>query len=161
MGCRERLQQWFREQRVTYALTQHPEAFTAQQVAASEHISGYGVAKVVMAVSDGMLVMLVLPAPYRVDLVRLKRALGATAVRLAREDEFASLFPDCEVGAMPPFGNLYGVPVYVDVTLTNDPQIVFNAGSHRETMTVAFSDFVRLTGPQIVEFAAVPRAVAV
>lgn len=161
MSCRERLQQWFREQGVTSELTQHPEAFTAQQVAASEHVSGYGVAKVVMAVADGMLVMLVLPAPYRVDLVRLKHVLDCGTVRLAREGEFATLFPDCELGAMPPFGNLYGVPVYVDATLTSDPRIVFNAGSHRETMTVAFGDFVRLARPQVAEFAAVRRAVAV
>jgi len=158
MDCRARLERWFRDERVTYELKQHPEAFTAQQVAATEHVSGYWVAKVVMAVSDGMLVMLVLPAPFRVDLVRLKEALGAGVVRLAREDEFANLFPDCEVGAMPPFGNLYGVPVYVDVALAKDPFVVFNAGSHRETLTIAYTDFERLAHPQVADFAVSPKA---
>ncbi len=158
MDCRRRLEHWFRDERVTYELKQHPEAFTAQQVAATEHVSGYWVAKVVMAVSDGMLVMLVLPAPFRVDLVRLKEALGAGVVRLAREDEFANLFPDCEVGAMPPFGNLYGVPVYVDAALAKDPFVVFNAGSHRETLTIAYADFERLAHPQVADFAVSPKA---
>ena len=158
MDCRGRLERWFRDERVTYELKEHSEAFTAQQVAATEHGSGYWVAKVVMVVSAGMLVMLVLPAPFRVDLVRLKEALGAGVVRLAREDEFANLFPDCEVGAMPPFGNLYGVPVYVDAALAKDPFIVFNAGSHRETMTIAYADFERLAHPQVADFAVSPKA---
>ena len=158
MNCQERLERWFRDERVTYELKQHLEAFTAQQVAATEHVSGYWVAKVVMVVSDGMLVMLVLPAPFRVDLVRLKEALGAGVVRLGREDEFANLFPDCEVGAMPPFGNLYGVPVYVDAALAKDPFVVFNAGSHRETLTIAYADFERLAHPQVADFAVSPKA---
>ncbi len=158
MTCRERLERWFRDERVTFEVRRHPEAYTAQRLAALEHVSGYWVAKVVMAVSDGMLVMLVLPAPCRVDLVRLKEALGAGAVRLAREEEFAHLFPDCEIGAMPPFGNLYGVPVYVDAALARDAFIVFNAGTHRETMTIAYADFERLAHPRVADFALSPRA---
>lgn len=161
MQCRERIERWLREERVTYELTQHPEAFTAQTVAAVEHVSGYWVAKVVIAVADGKLVMLALPAPHRVDLVRLKQVLGAEGVRLAREEEFANLFGDCEVGAMPPFGNLYGVPVYVERALTTDPHIVFNAGTHRETITMAYSDFERLVRPAVTDFASPPRAAAV
>jgi Ala-tRNA(Pro) deacylase len=158
MQCRERLEAWFREQRVSFDRQQHSEAFTAQQVAAAEHISGYWVAKVVMAVADGMLAMLVLPAPHRVDLVRLKGVLRAGSVRLAREEEFANLFPDCETGAMPPFGNLYGVPVYVDVRLAQDPHIVFNAGTHRETMRIAYADYERLARPDVADFAVSPQA---
>src|SRR3989304_3344166 len=99
MDCRARLERWFRDERGTYELKQHLEAFTAQQVAATEHVSGYWVAKVVMVVSDGMLAMLVLPAPFRVDLVRLKETLGAGVVRLAREGGVAHLSPAWQAGA--------------------------------------------------------------
>ena len=153
MDCRGRLERWFRDERVTYELKQHPEAFTAQHVAATEHVSGYWVAKIVMAVSDGMLVMLVLPAPFRVDLVRLKEALGAGVVRLAREDEFANLFPDCEVGAMPPFGNLYGMAVFAEQTLAEDKEIAFNAGSHKELVKLAYADFAKAVQPKVGSFA--------
>ncbi len=118
MSCRERLEQLFREHGVAYEVIRHPEVFTAQEFAAVEHISGYEVAKVVMTAVDQKLVMLVLPAPNRVDLAKLQHALGASVVRLAQEREFANVFPDCEPGAMPPFGNLYGVLVYADQTLT-------------------------------------------
>jgi Ala-tRNA(Pro) deacylase len=163
MTCRDRLERLLVEQGVKYDVTAHPLAYTAQEVATVEHVSGYDVAKVVMAAVDDRLVMLVLPAPHRVDLEKVKRGLGATTVRLAREDEFAKLFPDCDLGAMPPFGNLYGIPVYVDRTLTHDPKIVFNAGSHRETMTIAYADFERLVRPEVIEFAisaAPPRLAA-
>jgi len=152
MTCRERLEQYFREQGVEYQTTTHPEVYTAQEVAAVQHVPGMLMAKVVMAFLDGKITALVLPAPRRVDIPRLKAALGVGEVRLAREEEFGHLFPDCEVGAMPPFANLYGVPVVVDQSLTEGPQIVFNAGTHRETMSVAFADFQRLVQPKIVEF---------
>jgi len=152
MTCRERLERYFREQGVKYQTTSHPEVYTAQEVAAVEHVPGMFMAKVVMVLVDGTITALVLPAPRRVDIPRLKAALGAKEARLAREEEFGHLFPDCEVGAMPPFGNLYGVPVVVDKSLTEDPQIVFNAGTHRETMSVAFADFQRLAQPKIAEF---------
>lgn len=158
MTCRERLEQFFREQKVKYQVTTHAEVYTAQEVAAVEHISGYGVAKVVIASADGKLVMLVLPAPHRVDLEKVKRLLGAREVRLAREEEFGPVFTDCEVGAMPPFGPLYGVPVYADRVLAQDPKIVFRAGTHRETMTVAYADYERLAKPQTAEFTAPPAS---
>lgn len=153
MTCRERLERLLVEHGVKYVVTPHPPAYTAQEVATVEHVTGYAVAKVVMAAVDDRLVMLVLPAAHRVDLQKVERVLGATSARLAREEEFARLFPDCDLGAMPPFGNLYGIPVYVDRTLTRDPEIVFNAGSHRETMTLAYADFERLVRPEIMEFA--------
>ncbi len=151
--CRERLEHLLVERGVKYEVTPHSPAYTAQEVATVEHVSGYDVAKVVMAAVDDRLVMLVLPAPHRVDLEKVKQNLGAATARLAREEEFARLFPDCDLGAMPPFGNLYGIPVYVDRTLIHDPRIVFNAGSHRETMTIAYADFERLVQPQVMEFA--------
>ncbi len=156
MRGRERLEAYFREHGVRYEVTPHPEAITAQEVAEVEHVSGHLVAKVVMADADGRLVMLVLPAPARVDLVRLRHGLRAKTVRLAREEEFAGVFPDCELGAMPPFGNLYQVPVYMDRRLADRTQIVFNAGTHRETMTITAADYHRLVQPSILEFVA-PR----
>jgi len=156
MTCRERLERYFRENGVKYQVQSHPEVYTAQEVAAVEHIPGRLMAKVVMAMIDGALTALVLPAPHRVEMPKLKAALGAKDARLAREQEFANVFTDCEVGAMPPFANLYQVPVVADRALTEDPAIVFNAGSHRETMTVAAADFTRLVSPKVAEFS-VPR----
>lgn len=152
MTCRERLEQYFQEKGVKYEVTSHPEVYTAQEVAAVEHVPGMFVAKVVIAAIDGKMTALVLPAPHRVDIPKLKAALGAKEVRLAREEEFRALFPDCEVGAMPPFANLYDVPVVVDRAMTEDPRIVFNAGTHRETMTVPFGDFQRLVQPAVAAF---------
>lgn len=152
MTCRERLERYFRENGVKYEVKSHPEVYTAQEVAAVEHIPGRSMAKVVMAMVDGALTALVLPAPSRVDIPKVKAALGAKEARLAREQEFSTIFPDCEVGAMPPFGNLYNVPVLVDRALTEDPTITFNAGSHRETMSIAYQDFVRLASPKVADF---------
>lgn len=153
MRGRERLETYLREQGVRYELTPHPEAYTAQEVAAAEHVPGRQFAKVVIADVDGRQVMLILPAAARVDLVKLRSALGAKVARLAREEEFASLFPDCETGAMPPFGHLYDVPVYVDESLSTQPRIVFNACSHRETIALSVSDYLKLVTPTITEFA--------
>lgn len=152
MTCRERLEKYFKEQGVKYQVKAHPEVYTAQEVAAVEHVPGRSMAKVVVAIVDGTLTALVLPAPYRVDIPKLKSALGAKEARLAREQEFATVFSDCEVGAMPPFGNLYRVTVVVDRAMTEDPTMVFNAGTHRETMTIAFADFKRLVAPTVADF---------
>src|SRR3970040_1504428 len=116
--CRQRLERYFRESRVAYQSMSHSTAYTAQEVAAAQHVPGKQVAKVVMVKAGEALVMAVLPAPYRVDLEKLAAAAGAKGARLTREEEFEGIFPDCEVGAMPPFGNLYQVPVYVDASLT-------------------------------------------
>jgi len=156
MTCRERLEQLFRDQGVKYTVTTHPEVYTAQEVAAVEHVSGYAMAKTVAVFADGRLLLVVLPAPHRVALDKVQRALGAKEVRLAREEEFGRVFTDCEVGAMPPFGSLYGVPVYVDRALGRDPEIVFRAGTHRETMRMAYADFERLERPQVGDYAAAP-----
>src|SRR3990172_2065701 len=154
MRARERLETYLREQGVRWEVTPHGEAYTAQEVAAAEHVSGRQVAKVVIADVDGQQAMLVLPAPARVDLVRLRTALRAKKVRLAREEEFASVFPDCEVGAMPPFGNIYQIPTYLDRSLSEQLRLTFNAGTHRETMTVAASDYLRLVKPTVIDFTA-------
>lgn len=152
MDCKERLENYLRENKVPYQTQHHAQVFTAQEVAASEHVPGKLVAKVVMAIADGKLVMLVLPAPQHVDLAKAAEAVGAREIRLAREEEYEKSFPDCQVGAMPPFGNLYGIPVYVDETLTSDPYIVFQAGTHTDTMSLRYADFARLVEPKIAKF---------
>lgn len=156
MTCRERLERIFHELGVAYRVTPHRLAYTAQDVAASEHVSGYDVAKVVIVIVDHAPVMIVLPAPCRVDLERVRRALDAKTTRLATEKDFGDLFSGCDVGAMPPFGNLYGMPVYVDLSLTFHPEFTFNAGTHRETMTITYADFERLTRPHVVNVAISP-----
>lgn len=158
MTCRERLEHYFRENKVKYETTSHPEVYTAQEVAAVEHVPGMFVAKVVMANVDGRIMALVLAAPHRVDIPKVKAALGASEARLAREEEFSAFFPDCEVGAMPVFTNLYDVSVVVDRVLAEDPKIVFNAGTHRETMTVAFKDFLRLASPTVADISRQPQS---
>ena len=139
---------------VTYEVRSHEPAFTAQEVAAAEHVPGREVAKVVMVRDGGEFLMAVLPAPDRVGLERLARAAGKTRLRLATEAEFAGLFPGCEPGAMPPFGNLYGIPVWVDESLTQDEAIVFNAGNHEQTVHMAYEDFARLVQPTVASFRA-------
>ena len=127
MQCRDRLENYLRDNQVPFEQQHHPRAVSAQEVAASEHLPGRMLAKTVMVLADGQMVMLALPAPYQVDLEEAAAALGVDEVRLAEEEEFADTFPDCEVGAMPPFGNLYGVPVYVEKTLAEDETIVFRS----------------------------------
>jgi Ala-tRNA(Pro) deacylase len=137
---------------VKYVVTSHAPAYTAQEVAASAHISGKEVAKTVMVKLDGKMAMAVLPASYVIDFARLKGIAGASKADLASEEEFRSLFPECEVGAMPPFGNLYDMPVYVDRGLAEDEEISFNAGSHKELFRMAYRDFEKLVGPKTGEF---------
>jgi len=137
---------------VRYDVRSHRTAYTAQEVAAAEHVPGREMAKVVMVRAAGEYLMAVLPAPYHVGLENLERAAGRTALRLATEAEFARLFPGCEPGAMPPFGNLYGIPVWVDQSLTRDEEIAFNAGNHEQTVHMKYADFARLVQPRIASF---------
>jgi Ala-tRNA(Pro) deacylase len=153
VDCKDRLEAYLREKQVPFEVRHHPRAITAQEVAASEHVPGKMLAKTVMVLADGKMVMLALPAPYQVDMDKAGKVLGVE-VRLAHEEEFENTFPDCEVGAMPPFGNLYEVPVYVEVALAEDETIVFRAGTHTDTMSVSYADFERLVEPTIAEFAA-------
>jgi Ala-tRNA(Pro) deacylase len=137
---------------VVYEVRSHQRAFTAQEVAAAQHVRGRELAKVVMLRAGDEYVMAVLPAPYHVDIARLGEATGKRDLRLATEAEFAGLFPGCEPGGMPPFGNLYGVPVWVDRSLTQDEEIFFNAGNHEQTVHLAYADFARLVQPRIASF---------
>ena len=153
MACRERLEAYLRENGVPFEMQHHPRAITAQEVAAAEHVPGKMLAKVVMVSADGEMAMLSLPAPYHVDLEKAAKMLGAQEARLAEEEEFEGAFPDCEVGAMPPFGNLYGLPVYVEEALAEDETIFFRAGTHTDAMSVGYADFERLVEPTVGRFA--------
>ena len=135
---------------VKYTTISHSRAYTAQEVAASAHIPGKELAKTVIVKVDGEFAMAVLPASMSVSLTRLKEAVGAGDTELASEEEFEKLFPDCELGAMPPFGNLYDMPVFVAKPLTEDDEIAFNAGSHTELVQLAYGDFDKLVHPKVV-----------
>lgn len=149
----ERLKAYLDEQHVAYEHHMHRTAYTAQQVAAEEHVPGRIVAKTVVLITKDGFVLAVLPAPLRVDLHAIRAALGKPEARLATEAEFAKVFPDSETGAMAPFGNLYGLPVCVDESLTRDHEIVFNAGTHRDTIKMRYEDFARLVQPQVMHLA--------
>jgi Ala-tRNA(Pro) deacylase len=148
-----KLREFLDSNKVSYEVATHRQAFTAQEVAAAEHISGKELAKVVILRSGTQFAMAVLPAPYRIDLERAATVLGKPDVVLATEEEFKGLFPQCEPGAMPPFGNLYNIPVYADQTLTRDQHIVFNAGTHTQTVRMTYDDFARLVRPKVVSLA--------
>ena len=138
---------------VKYTILTHSVAYTAQGLAALTHIPGKELAKTVIVDMDGALAMAVLPASGTVDVGELRAATGAESVTLAKEAEFKDWFPDCETGAMPPFGNLYGMAVFVDESLIKDKEIAFNAGSHRELMRLAYEDFARVVKPTVLRFA--------
>lgn len=142
------------EHRIRYVVISHSPAYTAQGIAGLTHISGKELAKTVIVKLDGNLAMAVLPAKYHVDLPTLRHAARAKSAVLASEYEFQDRFPECELGAMSPFGNLYGMPVFADVSLEQDKEIAFNAGTHRELIRMAWDDFKRLVEPTIIRFAA-------
>ncbi|MCP4204428.1 MAG: YbaK/EbsC family protein [bacterium] len=154
-----KLKELLDREEVKYVAISHSTAFTAQEIAASAHIPGRELAKTVMILLDGKMAMAVLPAPARVELERLREISSAERVELASESDFKQLFPECDTGAMPPFGNLYGLPVFVDRSLAEDEQIAFNAGTHAELIRMAYADFERLVQPKLGDFT-VPAAVA-
>jgi len=153
-----KLREFLESNKVAYSVHSHPTAYTAQEIAALSHVTGRRLVKVVMVKVGDELAMLALPADHRVDLERVQRLLGREA-RLATEDEFRQAFPGSAVGAMPPFGNLFGIPVYVDRSLERDGDIVFNAGTHTLTARMAFGDYVRLVNPPMADFAMPPTMV--
>lgn len=146
----KKLKEYLDSQEVKYESVAHYETYTSQETAQSAHISGRELAKTVMVKINGRMAMAVLPASQKIDFALLKAAVGSTA-ELAGEQEFTEMFPDCEVGAMPPFGNLYDMEVYVAEGLTSDEEIAFNAGSHIELMKLSYKDFARLVKPKVVK----------
>ena len=137
---------------IRYVAINHSRAFTAAEVAESVHVKGRDFAKTVIVKIDGALAMIVLPANRRIVLHDLREWLANPHLRLATESEFRGAFPDCEVGAMPPFGNLYGMPVYVAASLVDEPEIAFNAGTHSEVIKLAYEDFEQLVQPLVIDF---------
>lgn len=150
----KRLKEFLDSHNIKYITISHSRAFTAQETAKSAHIPVKELAKTVMVKIDGKMAMAVLPASCKVDFDLLRKATGSGKVEIADEKEFKNLFPECEVGAMPPFGNLYGMDVFVARSLAEDEEIAFNAGSHRELVRMAYKDFERLVKPKVMEFSA-------
>jgi Ala-tRNA(Pro) deacylase len=152
----EKLKNLLEENKILYETIHHPTEYTAQETAADTHTPGQEFAKTVVLAVDGQPVMAVLPAHHKVDLDRLRDSLGAKTVALASEVEIKRLCPDCEVGAEPPFGNLYGVPVLVSQQLAEDERITFKAGSHQDVIRVTFRDYNRLVQPRVLDFSTAP-----
>ncbi len=148
MPMSTRIKNHLEANKIPYSLLTHPSSYTAQGAAAVMHVSGREVAKTVVVQSGKDYYLVVLPASYHVKPEKLAHVFGRPA-RLASEDEFSSLFPDCELGAMPPLGELYGLSVYVDESLAVDKEIIFNAGTHRDAIRMNYDDFVRLAKPTI------------
>ena len=149
----QRLKEFLDSNQVRYVVITHSTAFTTSEVAQSAHIRGKDMAKTVMVKVDGRMAMAVLPATHNVDFGLFKFASGSDDIVLATEAEFRDLFPGCEVGAMPPFGNLYDMDVYISERLADDEEIAFNAGTHREGVKLAYKDFMRLVQPKIMRLA--------
>ncbi len=145
----KRLREYLDSHDVLYVVLSHSPAYTAQEIARAAHVPGQEMAKTVMVRLDDELVMIVMPAPAKVRFGRLREASGAAEVELAREKDFVQLFPGCELGAMPPFGNLYDIPVIVDEALTHDTEICFNAGTHTELIRMSYADFDALVKPTV------------
>lgn len=139
---------------IHYSLISHRDTYTTAATGAVTHIPGREIAKTVMVRVDGQTAMAVVPGSRHLDLSALKKAMAAENVQLMMEEEFASAFPDCDIGAMPPFGVLYNIPVYVDERLSRQTEIVFNAGSHHELVRLAYKDFDRLQRPKVLQIAA-------
>ena len=143
---------------IGYDVMHHDPAFTAQELAARMHISGFEFTKAVVVKLDGEFALVAVPAPLRINFKELANVAGARKARLANEQEFQQFFPDCELGAMPPFGNLYQLPTYADIEVTRNENMVINAGTHAEALRLRFSDFNRLARPRVGRFAEPPRA---
>ena len=144
-----RLHNFLDEHHSPYDTVSHERTVTAEATANAARIGPGRFAKTVMLKVDGQLAMMVMPAAYRVDLTRLSRALGGPEVELAEESEFRDAFPDCELGAMPPFGHLYDMPVYVDSRLAQEPEIAFNGGTHTDLLRMPYAEFERLAEPEL------------
>jgi Ala-tRNA(Pro) deacylase len=152
----KRLKEFLDSNNVKYVTITHSRSYTAQDVAESAHIPGKELAKTVMVRIDGRMAMAVVPASTRVDFERLKQVAGAKTVELASERDFKDMFPECEPGAMSPFGNLYGLEVYAAESLAEDREIAFSAGSHTELIKMSYQDFERLVKPKVAKLSSKP-----
>jgi len=148
----KRLKKYLKENKVKYVSIKHSPAYTAQEIAAAAHVPGKALAKTVMVKVEGKMAMCVLPASYKVDFAELKEAAGIKDCELASEKEFQEFFPESELGAMPPFGNLYDMDTYVAESLTENEEIAFNAGSHKKLLKMDYATYASLVQPKIVKF---------
>ena len=148
----KKLKDFLDSNNIKYVTIEHSRAYTANEIAATAHIPGKELAKTVMVKIDGKMTMTVLPAYCKINFELLQEAAGASNVELSSEQEFKDMFPGCEIGAMPPFGNLYGMEVLVDKSLCEDEEIAFNAGSHTELIRLSYKDFEGLVKPKVVKF---------
>lgn len=148
----ERVREYLTKNQVPYISIPHHIAYSAHRTAHAAHISGKLLAKAVLVKVDDRLVMIVMPANQKVDVRNLRSAFLAHRVELAHEDDFKEMFPDCEVGGEPPFGNLYGLDVYVSERLVQDEEILFNAGTHTELLQMKYHDFEKLVHPRVLKF---------
>jgi Ala-tRNA(Pro) deacylase len=155
-----KLREFLDSHNIRYMVISHSNAYTAQGIAALVHVSGKKLAKTVIVNIDGVLAMAVVPASFHVDLDLLRSTTGAKSIEIATEQEFKGAFPDCETGAMPPFGNLYDMAVYVDASLAGHEEITFNAGTHRELVRMQWADMARLVNPQITNLTRHPAIAA-
>lgn len=146
-----RLEKFLKERNIPYKVLPHREEYTAQEIAAAMHVKGKSLAKVVMIKAGDRFVMTVLPASWKVDFEKMKESLHSSDARLATEEEFKKLFPDCEPGAEPPFGNLYDLETVVDKSLAEDERIYFNAGNHTEAVEMGYKDYASLVKPKVAD----------
>ncbi len=153
MPISEKLKELLKEEKVKYEHVPHEEVYTTQEVAAVEHERGRCVIKTVVLKADGKFILAGVPAALKVDEDALAKLVAAKEVAVAEEQEFANLFPDCEVGGMPPIGNLYDLPLWLDKRLTECEHVVFNAGTHTDTVKMAYADYEKVAAPQVGEFA--------
>ncbi|MEQ9619887.1 MAG: YbaK/EbsC family protein [Deltaproteobacteria bacterium] len=152
MSVLKSLKDYLDDNGIKYKVISHSPAYTAQEIAALVHVPGKELAKTVIVKADEGYAMAVLPASRKINLEALKDVMSAKHVELAKEEEFGKMFPDCEVGAMPPFGNLYDLPIYVAKALSEDEEIVFNAGTHTDAIKMSYQDLERLVKPVIADF---------
>lgn len=145
-----KVKQFLDSNNIKYLSIKHSPSYTAQEIAASAHVPGKIMAKTVIVKLDGTMAMVVEPANHKVNFDHLKKSSGAKDVALASESEFQDRFPECELGAMPPFGNLYGMDVFIVDSLTSDDQILFNAGTHTELIKMSYKDFEKLVSPRVI-----------
>jgi len=147
----KKLKDYLDSNNIKYVVISHSPAYTAMRTAQHAHIPGIELAKTVMVKIDGSMTMIVLPSSYKIDFELLKKLSGAKKIELASEQEFKTVFPYCEVGAMPPFGNMYNLEVYVAESLSHDKEIAFAAGLHSEVIKMDYNDFKRLVNPKVIK----------
>ncbi|HEY1406739.1 MAG TPA: YbaK/EbsC family protein [Spirochaetota bacterium] len=145
----QKMLDYLRRNKIDYEIVDHPKSFSAQRTAQVSHFPGRMVAKPVILQVDGSLKMIVMPADENIDIMHLMEIFNTRNIHLAREKDFSDIFPECEIGGMPPMGNLYGMDVYVAQDLAKDDTIVFNGGDHRELIKMAYKDYERLVNPRI------------